>query len=168
MTFAAQWLYRLDHGVTWNSGHPFPEDMAFEDSSGRRWLEIRQSGEITVLAGYAWDGCTPKLCVLDILLGTPEGVVDTRTGRPKTYYASLFHDALYQFLGCGLPLERADADRFFLRLMEATNFRPRSLYYVAVRLFGSLFRGGVKYGPRSGTRTPLCAPAPPDPNGVTI
>ena len=169
MSFSARWLFRLDHSVSWQSGHSFPGDMAFEDASGRRWLEIRQTGEITVLAGYAWDGCTPKACVLDILVGTPDGVVDLRTGRPKTYYASLFHDALYQFLDSGLPLERAEVDRFFLRLLEATAFRPRHAYYAAVRLFGSLFRGGSKYSPGNvGARVPLGAPAPCDPNGVTL
>ena len=40
--------------------------------------------------------------------------------------------------------------------MAATDFRPRPLYFAAVRLFGSFFRGGAKYVPRNrGTRVPL-------------
>ena len=147
MTHSEKWLYRLDHPVTWRSGHPFPHDMAFNDLSGIRRLEITSDGAITVLAGYAWDGCTPKFNFFDVLFGTPDGVVDTRTGRPKTYYASLYHDALYQFLGTGLPLRRVTIDRFF---------RPRSLYFAAVRLFGNLFRRTAKYAPRNrGHRVPL-------------
>ena len=156
MTHSEKWLYRLDHPVTWRSGHPFPHDMAFNDLTGTRRLEITSDGAITVLAGYAWDGCTPKFNFFDVLFGTPDGVVDTRTGRPKTYYASLYHDALYQFLGTGLPLRRVTVDRFFLRLMTATDFRPRSLYFAAVRLFGNLFRRTAKYAPRNrGHRVPL-------------
>lgn len=70
----------------------------------------------------------------------PDGVVHAGTGRPKTYYASLVHDALYQFLPDGLPLKRVDADRFFLRLMEKSEFGPRWIYWIFVRLFGGLFR----------------------------
>ena len=141
---AERWLYRLEHHVTWESGHAFPSDMAFEDKEGVRWLEVTRTGTITVLSGYAWDGCTPKLCVLDLLFGTPDGVVDARTGRPKTYYASLVHDAMYQFLADGPGLARGDADRFFLRLMSATGFTFRYAYFVAVRLFGGLFRSAAK------------------------
>lgn len=162
MSYAEKWLYRLERPVTWRSGHPFQDDMAFNDASGTRRLEITREGAITVLSGYAWDGCTPKINLFDILFGTPDGVVDTRTGRPKTYYASLFHDALYQFLGSGLPLRRATIDRFFLRLLTATDFRPRPLYFAAVRLFGGLFRRTAKYAPRNrGQRVPLEASLAP-------
>ena len=33
---AERWLYRLEHHVTWESGHAFPSDMAFEDKEGVR------------------------------------------------------------------------------------------------------------------------------------
>jgi len=133
-----RWLYRLERSFSWDSGHPIPEDMAFRDRRGRVRLVIEHTGRITVLRGYSWNGCSPKLCVFDVLLGTPEGVVSSVTGRPKTYRASLVHDALYQFLRDGLPISRGDADRFFLRLMAETGFAPRRLYWLAVRLFGRL------------------------------
>jgi len=119
--------------------------MAFEDKDGVRWLEITRDGGITVLSGYAWDGCTPKICLFDLLFGTPDGTVDSRTGRPKTYFASLVHDVLYQSRRSGLPLPRATADRFFLRLLALTGFTPRAVYYAAVRLFGGFFRKTGKY-----------------------
>jgi len=153
---AERWVYRLDLPVAWPSGHPFDDDMAFDDKTGTRRLEITRDGTITVLANYAWDGCTPKFCLLDIVLGIADGVVDTRTGRPKTYYASLIHDALYQFLDDGLPLTRGEADRFFLALMERTGFVWRHLYFVAVRLFGRAFRGLAELKRRrKGARGPL-------------
>jgi len=71
---------------------------------------------------------------------TPDGVVHKDTGHPKTYYASLVHDALYQFIPDGLPLGRRHADRFFLLLMAESDFSPRWVYWVAVRVFGGLFR----------------------------
>jgi len=36
------------------------------------------------------------------------------------------------------------ADRFFLRLMEESEFGPRWIYWVAVRLFGGLFRQAAR------------------------
>src|SRR5438132_12223118 len=54
----------------------------------------------------------------------------------QTYYASLVHDALYQFLLDGLPFKRWQAARCFLRLMDGTGFAPRYLYWAAVRLLG--------------------------------
>ena len=67
-------------------------------------------------------------------------MVHKDTGHPKTYYASLVHDALYQFIPDGLPLGRRHADRFFLLLMAESDFSPRWVYWVAVRVFGGLFR----------------------------
>lgn len=155
---AERWLYRIERPVTWASGHAFAEDMAFEDRDGVRRLEITKDGHITVLAGYAWDGCTPKFCLMDILFGIPDGVVDSRTGRPKTYYASLIHDVLYQFLGEGLPLTRREIDGFFLRLMSDTGFAFRYVYYAAVRILGGLFRAGAKRVRKTrGKRVPLAA-----------
>ncbi len=141
---AEKWIYRLDQDYIWDSGLPFHENLVFADKTGVPRLELRQGGRIRVLAGYAWDGCTPKICLFDILVGTPDGVVDTRTGRPKTYHASLVHDALYQFLPDGSPVTRRVADRCFLRLMTDTGFVFRYVYFVAVRIFGGLFRRAMK------------------------
>jgi hypothetical protein len=135
---AAKWLFRLEQGFSWQSPYRLTRDWAFQDGEGRTRLVISAEGVISVLAGYAWDGCTPKTCFLDLVVGTPDGVVYLGTGRPKTYYASLVHDALYQFLPAGLPLTRAQADRCFLLLMTESEFAPRRVYYWAVRAFGWL------------------------------
>ena len=139
-----RWVFWIDQDFSWNSGLPIAEDVAFLDRKGVRRLELRKGGEIRVLKGYAWDGCTPKFWLLDLVFGIPNGVVSSSTKKPKTYYASLIHDALYQFLSDGLPLSRGDADRCFLSLMTETDFLLRRPYYWAVRLFGEVFRRGMK------------------------
>lgn len=136
----ARWLYRLERNYSWRSPFRLDRDWAFQDRTGHTRLVLTTEGEITVIKGYAWDGCTPKVCLFDVLLGTPDGVVYVLTGRPKTYYASLVHDALYQFLPDGLPLSRAQADRCFLMLMTEHEFALRRLYYAAVRALGWLTR----------------------------
>lgn len=133
-----KWLYRLDKNFSWQSKLDIKEDYAFKDKNGTVRLILEQGGKITVTKDYAWNGCSPKFCFCDILFGTPEGVVDAGTEKPKTYYASLVHDAMYQFLPDGLPVTRADADQCFLLLMQKTGFRPRFIYYLAVRLFGGI------------------------------
>jgi hypothetical protein len=139
---AVRWLYRLESSYSWASGHPIDEDRFCFDRKGRLRLVIEQDGRITVTRGYAWNGCSPKVCVFDLLLGTPEGAVHRETGRPKTYYASLVHDALYQFLATDIPLSRRDADAMFRQLLREADFAPASIYWLAVRLFGGLVRRG--------------------------
>ncbi len=133
---SVRWLYKIDENFSWESGHQVPEDLVFRDKTGKVRLLVEKSGCITVTKGYAWNGCSPKFCVFDLLLGTPDGVVHVETEKPKTYFASLIHDALYQFLRDGLPLRRYHADAFFRRLMKESDFAPRWIYWVAVRVLG--------------------------------
>lgn len=141
---AVSWLYRLERNFSWDSGLPFERDRAYRDRSGTVRLILERGGRITVTRGYAWNGCSPKLCLFDILVGTPDGVVHAGTGRPKTYYASLVHDALYQFMRVDAPVRRAEADGCFLRLMAASEFLPRRIYWAAVRVAGGLVWHGKR------------------------
>jgi hypothetical protein len=99
-------------------------------------LIIEKGGRITITEGYAWNGCSPKMPFLDLLIGTPDGAVYKVTGRPKAYFASLVHDALYQFLDAGSPVSRRQADDAFLRLLQASRFRLAWIYWAAVRVGG--------------------------------
>lgn len=121
------------------------------------WLEL-DGHIITVygshLKGYAWDGCSPKTRFLDLYLGTPDGIVtkqyvevkeDSPRGQwpqfdyvPKTYYASLVHDLLYQFKK-EVPVSREVADLIFLEFMEAQGFILAGFYYRAVRAVGWIY-----------------------------
>jgi hypothetical protein len=141
---SVKWLYRLDKNFSWDSQFISDEDHVFFDDKGKVRLIIQRSGIITVTQGYAWNGCSPKFCLFDFLIGTPEGVVHKDSEKPKTYYASLVHDALYQFLEKELPLDRKQADGAFLRLMKESEFAPATLYWLAVRLFGGLVYQGKK------------------------
>jgi hypothetical protein len=141
------WLYRVDEPFTWDSGLSIGADQYFKDVAGVVRLVLHAGGRITVMAGYAWNGCSPKVCFCDVILGTPDGVVHVRTGRPKTYYASMVHDALYQFLDADSPISRAQADACFLRLMAESDFLLRHVYWAAVRL-GGRFVWGAKRATR--------------------
>jgi hypothetical protein len=135
-TDSPRWLYRSEANFSWDSGISIPADQVFVDSAGKVRLIIETTGRITITRGYAWNGCSPKVCLFDLLLGTPDGAVYAPTGRPKAYYASMVHDALYQFLDAGSPISRLQADRCFLRLMTASSFRLRYVYWLAVRAVG--------------------------------
>jgi len=113
------------------------KDFDFKDN-GKTWLTIKEDGTIIVRKGYSWNGCSPRISVLDLFsIGTPNGVVD-HTGLPMTYEASCVHDALYQFLfHPNMPYSRCEADYIFLELMWRRNFGLRYPYFMAVRLFGS-------------------------------
>ena len=140
----AKWLYRLDASYRWTSPFTLDGDRVFADAEGRIRLILESDGAITVTRGYAWNGCSPKFRVLDLLVGTPEGVVNARTGERKTYFASLVHDALYQFRSVGLPLSRAQCDRCFLLLMRESGFALAPLYWAAVRVFGWLVHAATR------------------------
>lgn len=136
-----KWIYVLDEDFEWQSPYGFgTKGMAFNDQNGKRRLELLPGGRIRVLSTYAWDGCSPKFSVFDIVVGTPDGVPNSDTKKPKTYYASLVHDVLYQFLDAGVPLRRSQVDGIFLKIMTEHHFALRRLYYFAVRLFGGFYR----------------------------
>ena len=141
---AAAWIFELEADYTYNIRAHLPAGWhtgcAFLEKGGRRLLELQPNGDARVPAGYCWDGCTPKFVIFDIVCGVPDGIPNRLTRKPKAYYASLLHDALYQFLDCGLPLTRAQVDRIFLELLARDDFAPRWLYYAMVRIFGGAFR----------------------------
>ncbi|MBW3696126.1 hypothetical protein EK599_10485 [Vibrio sp. T187] len=117
----------FDYQTEWKLEEPF-------DS---KWLRISIDGLVTVKAnenGYSWDGCTPKVSVLNLfILGVPDGHVNYRTMKPYTYDASLVHDALYQYLDT-VPISKAEIDLLFLEMLG--DFKLRKLYYFFVTKFG--------------------------------
>jgi hypothetical protein len=141
---AVRWIFVLDADYVYDLRRHLPsnwgEGCAFIDRKGHRRLEIHPNGDARVLANYAWDGCTPKFSLFDIVFGTPDGIPNQVTKKPKAYYASLMHDVLYQFLDADLPLSRAQADHVFLEILTRDRFAPRPIYYAAVRAFGGVAR----------------------------
>jgi hypothetical protein len=105
------------------------------------WLLLEPDGVVTIKAnqnGYAWDGCSPKWSVFGLaIVGTPDGHIDIETGYPLTYYASLVHDAFYQYLE-DVPVSKADIDSQFYKMLQAKKFPLADLYYWCVQRFGGL------------------------------
>ena len=135
-----RWLFQLEKDYSFKSEKVSVqpnEDLEFRDECHKLWLEIKKDGTITVKEGYAWDGCSPKFNILDLFwVGTPDGALDE--GKPITYYASLVHDALGQFREeKEMPFDRQQRDLIFAEMLEGFTFQ--GLYYMAVRIFGSLY-----------------------------
>ena len=130
------WLFKLEKNYSWESGLRLENDYVYFDANKNKVrLIVEKNGRITITKGYCWNGCSPKVCIFDINVGTPDGVVHRKSGRPKTYFASLVHDALYQFRKVDAPYTRRQADACFLRLMKDSDFCLRNFYWAAVRLF---------------------------------
>lgn len=116
------------------------KDRSFENE----WFKLGENGLITIKGthykGYAWDGCSPKLKIKDVYIGTLEAVLNFDTGQSKTYYASLVHDVFYQFSkDVRRFIKRDEVDREFYAILKKDGFRFAKVYYFAVRLFGWIF-----------------------------
>jgi len=136
-------IYTLSDDFHWDSGHEIPHKLFFYDESKKLRMVIDKKGGITIKKRYTWDGCTPKLSVFDLFVfGTPDGILSRITNKPKAYYASLVHDALYQFLPemeDSDGITRRDADDIFRSILVKHEFVPNGVYWLAVRLFGGIF-----------------------------
>lgn len=121
--------FKLTGGYTYtDTGWKFPKEFF------SKWIHISKDGVITIKAGYAWDGCTPKWSLLNLLIvGVPDGHIDHRTMVPFTYHASLVHDALYQYLDT-VPVRKVEIDLLFLKMLG--DFKLRKLYYSFVKFLG--------------------------------
>jgi len=63
-----------------------------------------------------------------------------KTGKSKTYNASLIHDVFYQFSkDIKSFINRKEVDREFYIILKEHDFRFAKVYYRVVRLLGWLF-----------------------------
>ena len=109
----------------------------FYDEKAKLWLEINDN-TIFVKAGYATDGCTPKINIFGWVVGTPDGPI-MYDGYPQTYWASLVHDALVQFSKePNMPYSKKQIDQIFYTMLKECNWKWAGLYYSAVRLFSKI------------------------------
>jgi hypothetical protein len=122
----------------------------FTFSGGDGFIDISPvpdgSSNITILGsnpkykGYAWDGCSPKFQILDLIFGTPDGAISENTGKAVTYYASMVHDVLYQFHDeFGKKISRKQVDLIFIDELEKGQFIPARMYYLMVRALGGIY-----------------------------
>ena len=131
--------YSIDHPVTIHQS-----ELTGVDFENKR-LKLSKNGAITVKASpaspYVWDGCSPKIRLFGKVFGVWDGPVDPKTGKQVAYAASLFHDALTQFMNTH-PLTPKQNDRLFYQLLG--NFPLAPIYYAGVRLY-SLAKHKKKY-----------------------
>ena len=121
------YLYKLEKDYTYQ--HPIFDGVLFENE----WCHITGS-KITVKAGYACDGCTPKVDLLGLVtLGVPDGRL--HEGRPMTYHASLIHDVLCQYRR-ELPFSKRGVVTLFADMLSDVGFPLRRLYVSCVDQFG--------------------------------
>lgn len=137
----SNWKFCLHDDYTYFSHREFEKDVTFYDNKNTPRLRISSGGDITVLKGYAWDGCSPKFNIFDWgYIGVPDGTMEKFTGQPKAYFASLVHDALYQFINdSDMPYTRVEIDKIFFVLLQESKFSLRAIYYGAVRLLGGIY-----------------------------
>jgi len=130
-----------------HTDYVYTTDLLKNRTCDFKWLNISDNGSITVKGsyknGYAWDGCTPKWNLIHITWGIFDGKL-IRFGKgdykPYTYYASMVHDALYQYKRC-VPVTRKETDLIFYIMLKESGYMWAYLYYIGVRLFGGCFKG---------------------------
>jgi len=131
------YIYSLEENYIYKSSIKSRE---FENE----WFKLEKDGTVIVKGsnekGYAWDGCSPKIKIKDVYFGTPEAVLNFKTGKSKTHYASLIHDVFYQFSkDIKSFINRKEIDQEFYIILKEHNFRFAKVYYTVVRLLGWLF-----------------------------
>lgn len=104
------------------------------------WLLLSKSGRLAIEAGYSWDGCSPKVSINGRIFGVPDGPINPDTGLPRTYRASLVHDALLQASADpSFPLTRQQVDQIFYDILVKDGFKYAWLYYEGVKHLGGLY-----------------------------
>lgn len=134
----SHWLFTLERDLVWQSPIPPKHAATFTGEFSREWLSIDEEGFITIPAGYSWNGCSPSVKCFDWgYIGPPNGTIQKDTGVHKTYFASVVHDALYQFMDDpNMPYTRKQIDKIFLSMLREAKFSLRYPYYYSVRWFG--------------------------------
>lgn len=136
-----KYRYTLDKDFTYE----LPEEFQYEtlgtiryaDKKNKTWL-ILDGKTIKVLKGYTNDGNTFKFKVFGKVFGTPDGKV-MPDGYPQTYYASLCHDALTQFMDDERMIyTREEADKLFYHMLKECKWKWSRLYFWGVRFWSKI------------------------------
>jgi hypothetical protein len=129
------WKFKLkeDRHIVLNFDTP---DVFFtEEKNGKKVIVgYIIDNVLTVLNGYEWDGCTPKIRIFGKILGVPD--------FEGTYEASLFHDFLIEYFNYH-SISRKQIDSVFTCVMLKCKFKYERVYSLGVNLFRKL---GNKFG----------------------
>ena len=108
--------YKLKHsaldGITFNN----------------KWVTIA-NGYMYIRAGYAWDGCSPKIKIAGIVVGIPDGPND------ECKYPSLVHDIFCQFIN-EISVSKITVLRIFKDMLYRADWCLAEEYVAAVDKFG--------------------------------
>jgi hypothetical protein len=110
-------------------------EHSFADEAGNIWAHTQEE-LLCVRKNYATDGCSPKIKVLGLWVGTPDFAW---TRMPSTV-----HDAIYQFshIDC-FPLTRKEGDQLFYDLMISEIKRMRVPHPKWAALIAGGYRNAV-------------------------
>lgn len=122
------YLYTLKHPYSYRS--QLFSGVSFQNE----WLRVDADGTITISAGYAWDGCSPKWYVAGRTIGVPDGQI-MNDGYPQTAWATLVHDALCQFKHL-VPVTKRQTVQLFDQMLREARWPMRRIYVAAVDIFG--------------------------------
>ena len=130
MPASKRWRYRLEEDFCYYS--ETLKGIYFDS----QWFVIRD-GDITVKAGYAWDGVTPAFYFLGVWWGVWDGPKG-KDKKPCSWKATVVHDAMCQFIGLIKGISKDQTVEVFKELLKI-NTAPKfmvSLYPKAVKYFG--------------------------------
>lgn len=139
------YVYTLAADYQYATGLTNTKPVMFGDDD-HIWLIIDAEGVMTIAKGYASDGCSPRYVFCNYVISPPDGPIDLDTGLPQTYYASLVHDALCQFIDSpDMPFSRAQIDRIFYDILVRDHFKWADQYYWAVTNLGPIHKRIERY-----------------------
>lgn len=124
--------------------------------NGKIWGDIYEN-KLVIRKGYSWDGCSPKIKLLGMVLGTWDGLKVTQilnfsipdafgvkdffsvhSFEQQMYIPSLVHDILCQFskdLETNGITDQHNIDIIFYQLAKENHFKFAKLYYKIVRFY---------------------------------
>lgn len=100
---------------------------------GKTSWAILDRDQLTIFAGYAFDGCSPAWRFFGRWYGTPT--------PPAAVAAACVHDCLRGYLGLGcISYDRKATDDVFFDMLKTAGFKPAEIYHGAVAgPLGSLY-----------------------------
>lgn len=99
-------------------------------------FSLNKHGYFKLKKTFEWDGATPKIRLFGRILGTPDGSINPKTGKPTYYYASMVHDAINQ---SNCPITYKQWNDAALFLMKRDGHKLWRIYNFGNRLFGRFF-----------------------------
>jgi hypothetical protein len=134
-----KWKFRLGNDTRYNLKQHLGEMedyIIFDIINGQKEIAgFVTDGWLTILKGYEWDGCTPKISLFGRLVGVPD--------FKGTYLASLVHDFLIEFCRQH-SINRKQIDIVFQKILQEQKFVLSPIYSSGVHLFRPIT---LKFGP---------------------